>query len=88
MTAFVVPLAMTTKIEVISKKVVMTLIPGVIPVSIFIVLVSTRLDVRAVSRHWTSPPADEYKIINDCQVAFLVVSWDRGNTCGDKMRGL
>ncbi len=43
MTALVVPLAMTTRMEVIRRKKVMTLIAGVILVSMIGVLMSMRL---------------------------------------------
>ena len=43
MTAFVVPLAMTTRMEVIRRKKVMTLIAGVILVSMICVLMSMKL---------------------------------------------
>ena len=52
MEAFVAPLAMTTRMEVIRRKVVMTLIAGVMLLSIFLLLMSTRLEFRAFGRKW------------------------------------
>ena len=58
MKAFVAPLAMTTRMEVIRRKVVMTLIAGVILLSIFLLLMSTRFEFRAFDRKWTEPLVD------------------------------
>ncbi len=55
MTALVLPLAMTTRIEVIRRKKVMTLIAGVILVSMIRVLMGVSLATCAMPRISSSP---------------------------------